>query len=367
MQAQQKYSSNDQGFLWTTVTPIFKKGKPRWAGQIGAILLDFSKAFCNRWKIVTRPGSNPGPLYSGFFMLGAICNEHSTTELPSHPVISPTTFHLNPTRSHFDKVSHKLLSHKLQYNGISGNVLQWISSFPSNRSQQVLIEGQQYSTSAPVTLGVPQVSVLGPLLFLIFINDMSEKTSSTCRLFADDNFLIQEDKESAECPGTTTRPDQHSGIENLENAKFEVIHITQKRAPVNTTYLIRYLQLVKQGKYFGVVLSNKLSWTPHIEMVTKKANKTLAFLRRNISRCPRDVKPRCYESFVRPNLKFTNPTTWATYSNWKQYKRVLPVLSVETTTLQAVFHTCWAPSVGSPFNTAASCPSLSCCITLPTN
>ena len=76
-----------------------------------------------------------------------------------------------------------------------------------------------------------------------------------------------------------------------------------KRVPVKTTYLIldHPLQLVK---YLGVILSDKQSWTLHIEMVTKMANNTLAFLRRNISRCPRDVNVRCYESLGRPNLEY---------------------------------------------------------------
>ena len=96
--------------------------------------------------------------------------------------------------------------------------------------------------------------------------------------------------------------------------KCEVIRITWKRAPVNTTYLIHDhpLQLVKQKKYVVVILSDKLSWTRHFEMVIKKANNTRAFLRRNISRCPRDVKARCYESLVRPNLEYTS-SVWNPY------------------------------------------------------
>jgi len=86
-------------------------------------------------------------------------------------------------------------------------------------------------------------------------------------------------------------------------SKCEVFRITRKSAPVKTTYLIldHPLQLVK---YLGVILSDKQSWTLHIEMVTKMANNTLAFLRRNISRCPRDVNVRCYESLGRPNLEY---------------------------------------------------------------
>ena len=88
-----------------------------------------------------------------------------------------------------DKVPHEHLAVKLKHYGISGTILTWITSFLSNRSQQVQIKGVR-SDPAPVTSGVPQGSVLGPLLFLVYINDMPSKVQSTTtstRLFADDS------------------------------------------------------------------------------------------------------------------------------------------------------------------------------------
>ena len=79
---------------------------------------------------------------------------------------------------------------KLDYYGIRGKTLQWITSFLHNRSQQVVIEGT-YSSPCKVTSGVPQGTVLGPTLFLLYINDLISNIQSTVRLFADDCLIYR--------------------------------------------------------------------------------------------------------------------------------------------------------------------------------
>ena len=90
----------------------------------------------------------------------------------------------------FDSVPHQRLIYKLSSIGIQGNILKWIKSFLSNRTQQVVLNGKK-SSSVPVTSGVPQGSVLGPLLFSIFINDLPSIVSSPILMFADDTKIFR--------------------------------------------------------------------------------------------------------------------------------------------------------------------------------
>ena len=89
----------------------------------------------------------------------------------------------------FDKVWHSGLLYKLQNNGISGNLLKLLSDFLNNRKQRVTLNGQ-FSTWVNIVAGVPQGSILGPLMFLIYINDLSDNLASNSKLFADDTSLF---------------------------------------------------------------------------------------------------------------------------------------------------------------------------------
>ena len=91
----------------------------------------------------------------------------------------------------FDKVPHQRMLYKLKMYGIEGNLLDWIKAFLLNRSQRVIL-GDTQSNWLPVTSGVPQGSVLGPILFVIFINDLPDVISkeNSCKIYADDTKIL---------------------------------------------------------------------------------------------------------------------------------------------------------------------------------
>ena len=210
----------------------------------------------------------------------------------------------------FDKVPHERLAVKLHHYGVRGLTLGWIKDFLKDRSQQVVLDSKT-SSPAPVTSGVPQGTVLGPLLFLVYINDLPSKVNSQARLFADDCLLyrtINTDKDS------TALQEDLAHLEEWEKDwqmmfnpdKCEVIHITNKRKPTCASYNLHGQTLLQtnKAKYLGVTIDNKLTWNSHIDAVTKKANNTLSFLRRNISACPKDIKATCYKTLVRPQVEY---------------------------------------------------------------
>ena len=189
---------------------------------------------------------------------------------------------------------------KLEHYRVRGTTLQWIRSFLSDRTQKVVVEGKS-SCSTPVTSSVPQGTVLGPLLFLAYINDLPSKVNVKARLFADDCLLYRhiktdKDAESLQDDLNKLQDWETDWQMHFNPDKCELIRITNKRKVISATRQIHNIQhkQAKRAKYLGLTFSNTLSWNAHIDTITKKANNTTAFLRSNRSTCPKEVKDTCY-------------------------------------------------------------------------
>ena len=212
----------------------------------------------------------------------------------------------------FDKVDHEGLLLKLQHIGLYSSLLLWFRSFLIGRNQRVLVEGTA-SASKPVLSGVPQGTVLGPLLFLVYINDISVGLSegTEIHLFADDSLLYRRIDSIEDSITLQKDLDQLQKWELMWKMEFhpqkcQLLRITNKHSPIQHTYNIHNIALEesKSAKYLGVTIDNTLSWKEHYTATAKKANKVLAFLRRNLYNCPENIKEKCFKTFVRPILEY---------------------------------------------------------------
>ena len=217
----------------------------------------------------------------------------------------------------FDKVDHRLLLNKMYNLGISGPLLKWSKSFLSNRLQHVIVDGCK-SDANKVLSGVPQGTVLGPLFFLIYINDICQDLSpgTAIRLFADDSLLyreirtpedasiLQRDLDTLQLWETRNKMEFHPG-------KCQVIRITNKKTPILGSYNIHgvILQFSNSVKYLGVTIDSKLSFREQCDSVCHRAHFMLSFLERNFYKCPQKVKEQCYFTLVRPILEY-GCTAW---------------------------------------------------------
>ena len=175
----------------------------------------------------------------------------------------------------FDSVAHERLKSKLHSYGIRGNTLNWIASFLQNRRQRVLLNGV-FSDWSKVQSGVPQGTVLGPLLFLIYINDICEGLSSNIRLFADDCLLYRTIKSSLDVGhfqddlnrlGAWCRTWQM----NFNVKKCSIMHLSRHRQPITDQYSLNgtVLSSVSSHPYLGIEIQNDLRWNNHINNIVR--------------------------------------------------------------------------------------------------
>ena len=188
----------------------------------------------------------------------------------------------------FDTVDHDILISKLKFYGIRGITNNWFTSYLDNRKQFVTINGFQ-SLLKNVNLGVPQGSVLGPLLFLIYINDLkfSVRNSKTHHFADDTNFLyinkslkILCKKVNQDLKGVTDWLNSNRISLNISKTEFVIFRRPRSKIPndINIKLNGKRLYPSKYIKYLGVLLDEHLSWSPHINELTKKLNKSNSML-----------------------------------------------------------------------------------------
>ena len=187
----------------------------------------------------------------------------------------------------FDSVSHTILLNKLSHYGIRGQPLNWIKNYLSNRKQYTVCNNKKSNLHPLPQYGVPQGSVLGPLLFLIYINDFANCTKIDCKpkLFADDTniFIAHDSNTKLKQDMTLVMEDINKWLSvnqlslNIEKTCFTIFKRKNKVIPnfLNTiTFNNCTINRVKCTKYLGVYLDENLSWDTHIRELENSLRKT---------------------------------------------------------------------------------------------
>ena len=184
------------------------------------------------------------------------------------------------------------------------------------------MDGQE-SDSSPVISGVPQGTVLGPLFFLIYINDIGEKLTpgTKLRLFADDSLpvLYRNINDRDDCKTLQGDLDNLQRWEDKWKMDFhpdkcQLLTISNKKQNIKSEYTIhnQILKNTNNAKYLGVIIDDKLKWKEQHKAVCKKAYNLLAFFKRNLSSCPQQVKTKCCNTLLKPVLEYRS-CVWDPY------------------------------------------------------
>ena len=211
----------------------------------------------------------------------------------------------------FDSVSHEILLRKIHHYGIRGKPLELFRSYLNSRKQYVKLNGIK-SSLIEIKFGVPQGSILGPLLFLIFINDLPDATNFFIKLFADDTFLC-------------TQNDDFTSMESDVNIELEkvAIWLASNKLTLNTdkskfmilskTSGIPNLMIRMNGvalkrcdsyKYLGVMIDKDLSWGPHIDYISKKIAKACGALAKLRYCVGMDMLKNVYHALIHSYLRY---------------------------------------------------------------
>ena len=225
----------------------------------------------------------------------------------------------------FDRVWHDGAIYKLKKMGIEGELLAWLQHYLTNRSQRVVINGTASETTH-LSAGVPQGSILGPLIFLVYINDITDAVRSNIRLYADDAslFIEYDDPQSAvddlnedlaRIQDWANRWFVTFNPEKTESLVFSRKHRIRK-PPLEMNGTI--IKEVREHSHLGIILQQNGKWTSHIKEITSRAKKRTDILRGLMYSLNRKSIEKLYLTYIRPILEYG----CALWDNCNDYEKI---------------------------------------------
>ena len=216
----------------------------------------------------------------------------------------------------FDKVPHRRLIEKLKCYGINGKLLNWVKEFLNGRKQRVVVNGCK-SEWKEVISGVPQGSVIGPLLFVIYINDLPDEVQAEVYLFADDTKIFCKilDDGSSSLQEDLNKLQKWSDMWLLKfhPDKCKVMKIHRGNKENNRKYYMKKinslteeneLEQVLKEKDLGIITDEKLKFEEHIQTKVNKATKVMGMIRRSFMTLDAEMFRKLFTALVRPHLEY---------------------------------------------------------------
>lgn len=226
----------------------------------------------------------------------------------------------------FDTIDHELLLFKLEKYGITGQALAWFKSYLSDRKQVVSCNSK---TSSPkdVTVGVPQGSILGPILFLIFINDIVQCVNDAfCNLFADDNivYTFDEKLEKLNKKLQTNADNTNKWYEknrlgvNATKTLMMLIKASNSDEKLDIKIGDTHIEQVNVARYLGLMVDENLNWSAHVSQLSRSVAYKISSLNR-LSKCmDTDLLDKLYKSTIQPCIDYACSVWGSTSEGNKQ-------------------------------------------------
>ena len=310
--------------IWksATVMPIFKKGDRsevsnyRPISLISCVGKSFERVVFKHVHNYLLSNSLIYKYQSGF--LPGHSTVHHLIEVVHHTCLALENQKINcqvfcDISKAFDRVWHRGLIHKLKKYGIKGNLLAWFENYLYMRHQSVSINNTR-SSSEFITAGVSQGSVVGPMLFLIYINDISEALSGIARLFADDTSLSFSSADPAEIERILNQ--DLSKLSAWAKIWLVIFNATTTEVMITSNIYFDYdirlsmdniiLKIVETHKHLGIVLASNNKWSAHIDTIIQSAAKQVSFLRKLKYRFSKATLNKVYCTYIRPLLEYAS-------------------------------------------------------------
>ena len=223
----------------------------------------------------------------------------------------------------FDSVPHRRLIYKLSKYGIGGQLLHWIEDFLSSRTQRVRVNGN-FSNNASVRSGIPQGSVLGPVLFIVYINDLPDVVSCPIYLFADDTKIfsidsldqpdnLQQNLNALQLWSDNWLLKFHPAkCKRLFISRHQVDNRLQPLVLKPTDGLPSQITTSQEEKDLGIIIDNGLRFDQHISSIVKKANRNMGIIRRTFQFLDCQTFIKLYKALVRSTLEY-GQSVWSPY------------------------------------------------------